>query len=342
MFPPGARVQVIWTDGRTHGATVRWFNGSVYEIAWDAGGIGHVPPHAIAPAPAWGPAPNAPWGGAPAAPPAPSFAGWSGPLAPGTRVSALWRGGGRYPATVRDFDSARYAVEWDDGTGIEWVAAAEVHPDPTLGPPPVRRAVVASSGEGPFVDDAHDLATGMEVVALTKTGLYRKGTIVTERGSVLEVKLSDHERTWVHRTQLRSRADAGAPPLPRYTKVMGRWWDGRSYAAEVADAKEGACRVRWQDGAGEVWLTPRNVQGGQSAGDVLFDFAAGALFDALVDRKTGQTASSWSVGAPCLASWGGKAYGAIVIKYLSADRYEVELDDSGVRSKLGLDEIFKR
>ena len=47
-IPPGSHVFATWTDGQTYGASVRGFDGTNYEIAWDGGSaVAWVPASAV-------------------------------------------------------------------------------------------------------------------------------------------------------------------------------------------------------------------------------------------------------------------------------------------------------
>ena len=45
---PGSHVLATWTNGQTYGASVRGFDGTNYEIAWDNGGaVAWIPASAV-------------------------------------------------------------------------------------------------------------------------------------------------------------------------------------------------------------------------------------------------------------------------------------------------------
>jgi hypothetical protein len=50
------------------------------------------------------------------------------PRSIGEKVSALWSGGGYYPATITNYKEGLYEVKWDDGSRPEWVSIGQMQP----------------------------------------------------------------------------------------------------------------------------------------------------------------------------------------------------------------------
>lgn len=121
-----------WKNGTWYGARITAFDGLRYLATWDDGDTPTwVQPYQLRP------------DGAPTAMEIP------GRLTFGSKVTATWRNGQRYPGVLADWNGTHWLVAWDDGDAPSWAPPHDVAPraEPL---PPVGAKVVARWTDGRF------------------------------------------------------------------------------------------------------------------------------------------------------------------------------------------------